>query len=117
MELKLNVYDNDEIEKTYTTQGHRLRMSACEDLLDIMCDEKIINIEKLTEDEMMGLLPVILRIFRKGREIVPMVFPEMTEDEYDRLDPQELFAFVMGMLGYVFGQLNRASSKNRVGVR
>lgn len=112
MELTLNVYNGQDIEKTYTTRSCRLTMGVCEDLLEIMSNEKLLNMEKYSDEDAVAFMPMVGRIFKHARSTITRVFPEMTDDEYDRLDPGEVVQFVMKSFTYTFTQLDGASSKN-----
>lgn len=108
MELVLNVYDGDEIEKTFTKNKCRLRFGTCMELL------KIVSVKDVGEDESLAMMDAL---FDKAHDIIFQVFPEMTEDEYDRLDMGEVLTFMSNAMEYTFSQLGKATPKNAKRVR
>lgn len=116
MELKINIYNGNEVEKTYVTNDFHLMTGTCEDILSIIDIEKLTGINLDAEDNdseaIMSLMSMVLKLFGQFNPIMKQIFPEMTDDEYRRTDIAEVTAIVWNVIKYTFGQLFRVAGKN-----
>lgn len=105
MELKLNVYKGNEIEKTYTAESFRLMTGTCEEIL------KVVDIDKLLDgnlkDEQMGIeiLKVVVKSFRLFCPLLQEVFVGLTEEEYHRTAIKEVANCVINVVQHTVSEL------------
>jgi len=111
MELKLNIYNGKEIEKTYVSQDFMLMMGTCEDIL------KLVDVDKLTGDlndetAMMEVLKIVIKAFGEFKPMMMQIFDGLTEDEYRRTSVAEVAKVVISVVKYTFSELFNVASKN-----
>lgn len=112
MELKLDVYNGNEIEKTYTSDKFALMTGTCEDILDL------VDIDKLKgslEDEatILEVVKIVMKAFEQFNPMMKQVFPGLTDDEYRRTKIVDVAKVVIGVVKYTFNELFQvASAKN-----
>lgn len=111
MELKLNVYNGKEIEKTYTSNDFALMTGTCEDIL------KLVDIDKLSgdlndESAMMEILKIVMKAFDQFNPMMKQVFDGLTDDEYRRTKIIDVARIVVDVVRYTFAELFNAASKN-----
>lgn len=109
MELKLNVYNGKTIEKTYTADDFTLTTGTCEDILNLIELDKLVNvslsdIEDDTET-MMKFMSIFLGLFKQFNPIMKQVFVGLTDDEYRRTNMKEVSAIGWKIIQYTFAEL------------
>lgn len=112
MELKLNIYNGNDIVKTYTVQDFRLKTGVCEDILDIVEIDKFSNLQNLSDDEALQLIPMLLKFSKQFKPIMLQVFPELTEEEYRNTDMSEVAGVAWGIIMHTISSLFNISEKN-----
>lgn len=112
MELKLNIYNGKDIEKTYTANDFVLTTGTCEDIL------KLVDIDKISgnlddNNAMMEVLKIVIKAFQEFKPMMMQIFDGLTEDEYRRTNVAEVAGVVIQVVKYTFAQLfNSISAKN-----
>lgn len=107
MELKLNVYDDeDKIIKTATAEVVELKFGSVRSLMKLL---KIDDINDSAE-----LLKVIYGAWEQLIKVLNGCFPEMTEEDWDNVKVSELIPVIISILKYSFSQMLAipADSKN-----
>lgn len=104
MELKIDVYKNGAVEKSYTAKDFRLMMGTCEDIL------KLVDIDKLTgkiddEQTMMEIMKIVIKAFMEFKPMIQEIFPDMTDDEYRRTQVVDVAGVVIQVVKYTMSQL------------
>ena len=112
MELKLNVYNGNEIVKTYTVQDFRLKTGVCEDILDIVEIDKFGNLKNLSDEDALQLLPMMMKFSKQFRSLMMQVFPDLTEEEYDNTDMSEVAGVAWQIVMHTITSLFNISEKN-----
>lgn len=112
MELKLNIYNDSGIEKTYIVQDFRLKTGVCEDILEIVEIDKFSNLQNLSDDDALQLLPMMIKFSRQFRTIMMQIFPELTEEEYKNTDMSEVAGVAWQVIMYTISSLFNISGKN-----
>lgn len=112
MELKLNIYNDTGIEKTYVVQDFRLKTGICEDILEIVEIDKFSNLQNLSDDDALQLLPMLMKLSRQFKPIMMQVFPELTEEEYRNTDMSEVAGVAWGIIMHTISSLFNISEKN-----
>ena len=104
MELKLNVYKNKEIEKTYSTNDYEVMYGTVEDLLDLLDLEALTN----TADQD-SLITALSRLMKSRQEVInPLlmdIFDGLTADELRRVKAREVLEVIVGLAGFSLEQL------------
>lgn len=107
-EITLNIYEKGsktEIEKTYKVEGYDLMLGTVEDFMTLIDVEKMDNNEEIAK--------MVLRGYSKLKPFVKDIFPELTDDEYNRVKVNELISMFIQLAAAVIGNLNTLEpSKN-----
>lgn len=112
MELKLNIYNDTGIEKTYVLQDFRLKTGVCEDILEIIEIDKLGNLQNMTDEDALQLIPMLLKFSKQFKPLMMQVFPELTEEEYKNTDMSEVAGVAWQIIMYTVGSLFNISEKN-----
>lgn len=96
--LKLNVYDEeDRVIKTVEAHFVDIRFGTIQKLLKIL---EIEDVENSSE-----LLKLLYGSWKAVTKVLTMVFPDMTEEDWDGVKLSELLPVVMGILKGSFVEL------------
>ncbi len=115
MELTLNIYNGNQIEKSYKATEFILTTGICEDVL------KEVDIEKITSGDMtekklgMEIIKVLVKSFDKFRPFIEQIFVGMTDEEYRRTNIKEVGSVLFKIVTYTINELASVggeSSKN-----
>ena len=94
-EITINVYnDNDEIVKTSTATEATIRFGAVRQLMKLT---KIDNIENTGE-----ILEVITGAWDEYTKILSKFFPDMTEEDWDNVEIDELIPVTIRLVSEIF---------------
>lgn len=107
MELKLNVYDNEnKVVKTATAEVMELKFGSIRSLM------KLLNIDDINDTAQ--LLKVVYGAWEQLTKILNGCFPEMTDEDWDNVKVSELVIVLVTILKYSFTQMLSipADSKN-----
>ena len=104
MELKLNVYNGKEIEKTSTADDFMLMTGTCEDILQVIdidafggkLDEKALGME---------ILKVVIKSFGKFKPMMKEIFDGLTDEEYSRTAIKDVAGVVVQIVMYTITEL------------
>lgn len=97
MELKLNVYNKKEIEKTYITETYDLMFGTIEDLLEV------IDLDKVDDNVEVGKM--ILKVLPKIKPFLKDVFDGLTDDELKRTKVKELIPLFIDIFKFALDEL------------
>lgn len=111
MELKLNVYKNRQIEKTYVTEDFRLTTGTCEDVLNAIQIDKLgaIDLDKIGDAPPMEFLIMFTSVQKQFRPIMKEVFEGLTDDEYRRTYMEDVAGIAWHIIMYTLTNLFNAS--------
>ena len=124
MELKLNIYnENDEVEKTYTTQTFRIKLGLLNDFINIMNAERLSvvlkNVGNSKERDNEALITLVCELLGESKQIVydlfKQLFKGLTDDELNNCYIDELVAVVKDVTKYavkVIGLADKEKEKN-----
>lgn len=105
MELKLNVYDRNKIEKTYVTDTCKIMFGTIEDLTDI------IDVDKLDDNK--EVVKAVFKGFKLIKPLLKDIFIGLTDDELRRTDTKELIALFTEIIKFSFDEfLGVSNGKN-----
>jgi hypothetical protein len=112
MEMKLNIYENKKIIKTYTANDFVLTTGICEDILNI------IDIDKLTagglNDTALGMeiIKIVAKSFSKFKPFIQDIFEGLTEDEYRKTAIKEVAGVIIIVVKHTVSELYSISGNN-----
>lgn len=113
MELKLNVYKNGKVVKTYTTNDFVLTTGTCEDVLNL------VDIDKLTsgglDDQKLGfeILNTVKKSFPTFKPFLQDIFNGLTEKEFRQTSIKEVAQVVIQIVKFTINELyNVGATKN-----
>lgn len=98
MELKLNIYNRNEIEKTYVTDTYDLMYGTIEDIFEV------IDLDRL--DNMAELGKMVLRLMPAIKPFLKDIFEGLTDEELRRVKVRELVPLFISIFKYGFEELN-----------
>jgi hypothetical protein len=105
MELKLNIYNKNEIEKTYMSDTYDIKYGTIEDILDVVDLDKINNANELGK--------MVIRILPLVKPLLKDIFEELTDEELRRTKVRELIPLFSEIFKYSFDELfNLGGEKN-----
>lgn len=107
MTLTLNVFDESGkgIEKTYTCHDFRILTGVCEDLLDIINLDDLLDKGVSTEELGQVIMKIVLKGYPKFRTILMQTFDGLTEEEYKRTDITEVGKVIVSIVLYTLTNL------------
>lgn len=98
MELKLNVYDDEnKVIKTATAEVMELKFGSIRSLMKLL---KVDDINDTAE-----LLKVVYGAWEQLTKILNGCFPDMTDEDWDNVKVSELIPVIMAILKYSFTQM------------
>lgn len=98
MELKLNVYDDEnKVVKTATAEVMELKFGSIRSLM------KLLNIDDINDTAQ--LLKVVYEAWEQLTKILNSCFPEMTDEDWDNVKVSELVIVLVAILKYSFTQM------------
>ncbi len=107
MELKLNIYENKTIVKTYIAESYDLLFGTVEDLLNII---DIDNIKSLGNTE---LIKAIAKVLSNSLDIVkPLlkdVFEGLTDEELRKTKLNEIIKVIANIITYSINEITKGN--------
>lgn len=98
MELKLNVYDEeDNVIKTVKSEAMELRFGSIRSLM------KLLNIDDINDTAQ--LLSAVYGAWEQLTKILNGCFPDMEDEDWDNVKISELIPVVMNILKFSFSQM------------
>ena len=115
MELKLNIYNKKEVEKTYIANDFELSFGTCEDLLELVNIDMFEGGLEALSDETKGMqyLRTIVGGLPLFKNILKEVFDGLTDEELKRCKTSDIFKCVLSIIKYsIAGLASSFTSKN-----
>ena len=107
MTLSLTVYKEDghTVDKVYKTEDFHLLTGMCEDVLEEVDIDKMLN-NGISEQELGKMvLSLVLKNRKRFKPIMKQVFYGLTDDEYERTEVSEVGRNIMQILVYTITSL------------
>lgn len=118
MELKLNIYDdNDKVIKTYTKNSYRIKMKLLKRFISVLDFNKIANLlnaEDSVEDNNKFIAEIGAMIngsYELFKDLTLSVFPDMTEEEFEDVAIDELAVLVINLVKFTIGAVGIAQTE------
>ena len=105
MELKLKIYNGNEVEKVYTAETIDFSFGVVEDILDALDLE---NMKTASKTELAG---VILKCSKQLKPFLKDMFVGVTDDEIRRTHVQNLIEVFKGLFEYATNELGAAAGE------
>jgi len=105
MELKLNIYNKKQIEKTYINDTYDLMFGTVEDFLELI---KIDELKEVTDKE---IIMLVGKAIPKGmgtiKTLLKDIFDEITEEELKNTKVKEIAKVMVDIVKYSIIETNR----------
>ena len=113
MNLKLNVYNGKEIEKTYTCEDFNLETGVCEDILKEVDIDSILT-DNVSDTELsVMLMKIVIKNYDKFKHFIKMIFEGITDDEIRRTKIKDVGGLVVKIIMFTIQELFEVgASKN-----
>lgn len=114
MELKLNIYGKGtKIIKTYIVNDFVLTTGICEDILNEVNIEKLID-GKLDEQTLgFEILKIVKKSFNKFSPFLQDVFEGLTDDEYRNTSIKEVANVIINIVKYTISELYNVGNNSK----
>lgn len=111
MELKLNIYNGREVEKTYTAETYDLMFGTVEDLLEV------IDLDNLKSGSDVEIIKLVGNVVTKSMDVIkPLlkdIFEGLTDDELRKTKVKEIAEALIEVVKFSIAQIGKgANSKN-----
>lgn len=108
MELKLNIYNKKQVEKTYTAETYDLMFGTVEDLIDI------INLDKLQTGSDAEIIKVVGDVVVHGLDIIkPLlkdIFEGLTDEELKHTKVKEIAATLVDVVKFSVSEIGKGTN-------
>lgn len=111
MELSISIFEGEKAIKTFTNQSYRLRMGTAEEIIKLIDIDEVDNLDEGGATE---IIKTVVRAFGEFRPMIMDIFPDMTEEDYQKAHVIDVAKVVMDVVKYTFSELFSVaqSSKN-----
>ena len=106
-DLKLNIYNGKEIEKTYVAEEIDIMFGTVEDLLEV------INFDNLKDEN--EVVKVVIATLKNLKPFLKQIFDGLTDDEIKRTKVKELVPLFIKIVKYSVDELKSLMGKNQLG--
>lgn len=111
MELRLNIYQNKTVEKTYTAETYDIMFGTVEDIINV------IDLDAISSGDNAELVAVVCQVVLKSMNLIkPLlkdIFPGLTDDELKRCKVKDIAVVLMNVIQFTFAQvLEGTNGKN-----
>ena len=103
-DLKLNIYDGKNIEKTYVAEEIDIMFGTVEDLLDV------IDFDNLNDEK--EVVKVVIKTLNNLKPFLKQIFDGLTDEEIKRTKVKELVPLFVDIITYTMDELKALMSKN-----
>ena len=106
-DLKLNIYNGKEIEKTYVAEEIDIMFGTVEDLLEV------INFDNLKDEN--EVVKVVIATLKNLKPFLKQIFDGLTDEEIKRTKVKELVPLFVKIVTYSIEELKSLMGKNQLG--
>lgn len=103
MEMKLNIYRNREIEKTYTAETYDLMFGTVEDIINLIDLDALSNKEN-SGDFIAAVSNIVVKGFEHFKPLLKDIFVGLTDEELRRVKISEIIPVIMNVIKFTFAQ-------------
>ncbi len=98
MSLKLNVYKNKKVEKTYEVDEYEIMFGTVEDIL------KIIDIDKIGDN--VELVKMVLKSLNQIKPFLKKIFQDISDEELRRTKTKEIISLFVQIISSSISDLD-----------
>ena len=102
MEIKLKIYDGNEVVKTYTAETIDFSFGVIEDVLDAF------DLENMKSGNKTELAGIIIKCSKQLKPFLKDIFPGVSDDEIRNTHIQNLIEVFKGLYDYAVKELGSA---------
>ena len=106
-DLKLNIYNGKEIEKTYVSEEIDIMFGTVEELLEV------INFDNLKDEN--EVVKVVIATLKNLKPFLKQIFDGLTDEEIKRTKVKELVPLFVKIVKYSVDELKSLMRKNQLG--
>ena len=103
MEIKLKIYNGNEVEKVYTAETIDFSFGVIEDILDAF------DMENMKTGNKAEIASIIIKCSKQLKPFLKDMFPGVTDEEIRRTHIQNLIEVFKGLYEYATGELLNAA--------
>ena len=107
MEIKLNIYNGNSIEKVYTAETIDFSFGVIEDILDAL------DLESMKTNSKTELAGIIIKCSKQLKPFLKDMFPGVTDEEIRRTHIQNLIEVFKGLYEYATKELSAATNDEK----
>lgn len=107
MELKLNIYNGNEVIKTYTAETIDFSFGVIEDILDAL------DLENMKKGDKTELAGIIIKCSKQLKPFLRDMFPGVTDDELRNTRIQNLIEVFRCLYQYATNELTKAAGSEK----
>lgn len=107
MEIKLNIYNGNAIEKVYTAETIDFSFGVIEDILDAL------DLESMKTNSKTELAGIIIKCSKQLKPFLKDMFPGVTDEEIRRTHIQNLIEVFKGLYEYATKELSAATKDEK----
>lgn len=104
MEMKLNVYENKMVVKTYTAETYDLMFGTVEDIINLI-DLDVFKDGIDSREFTTAVLVLIVKGFDLFKPLLKDIFDGLTDDELRKVKVAEIVPVVINVIKYAFSQM------------
>lgn len=109
--MKLNIYNGDEIVKTYEKDSYRLRFGVVEDVA------QAVNLDELKEGSEAEILRMIAKLVITSLDtikgLMKDIFPGLTDEEIRNCSVDEMAMVIFEVIEFTIKQLNIRGNRQK----
>lgn len=107
MEIKLNIYNGNTVEKVYTAETIDFSFGVIEDILDAL------DLESMKTNSKTELAGIIIKCSKQLKPFLKDMFPGVTDEEIRRTHIQNLIEVFKGLYEYATKELSAATKDEK----
>lgn len=112
--MELNIYEKNEVVKTYTAETFTLSTGVVEDLLKNIDVDKFFSNGQITKDELaVEIIKVVTKSFSSFKYVLMDIFPGLTEEEYRKSSIKDVAGVIIEAIKHMIAELNAIGNKKK----
>lgn len=104
MDLKLNIYENGTVKKTYTQNQYDITFGTIENFIALIDLDKFENVDDVTF--ISTIAKTVIKGFGEIKELLKDVFPGLTDEDLRQAKTKEIIPIVVDIVKYTFSELS-----------
>lgn len=109
MNLKLNIYKNRVVEKTYSVDEFDIMFGTVEDIVSLI-DFNVFSKNISDADLIKMVMPLIGGGFEQVKNLLKEIFPELNDEELKRVKIKEIIPLLVNLVSFSLNQISSVGS-------